>query len=372
MLMTNSEQTFAIDLGNTQTKLKSITGEYVGISQYLPLSAFGTALNVAATSYDICEFKLASHTDDTILWGPELDKLSLTKGLQNTRANTNRYSLPEYQTMFELALGYLVYKQSPQNDKSITIDLVIGLPSDDFVSGIYNQTVASFLKGEHVIQVFNNTYSITVNKINIVGQTQGTLFDLRFDNLGQDAFPDYMNKFATLVDFGGGTILFDQYEYGSRSNVSEQTFNGAHQFAADVAHQYNISKEGMSYDIQLSQNDILIMLKNHHDHEPYIINYNAYTDIDITDIVLKQKDIVTQGIINKLKELPNWGRSQYFIVTGGGAHLINSDLLNQYLQTKKLKATFLIDPEMANVRGFYKLGIALNPNMQSLIQRSIL
>lgn len=348
----------AIDLGNGNLKIRTIAGTFIGPSQYI--RSFGPRIPGTQNVDDILEFSFPELGSEKYLWGTDLGNLKSLDQAIDTRSFKGRYQQESYKKMFLIALAYAVNKD-PFHKSSYTVEIVGGMPTDDAKSEANREAVRNALVGTHDVVVEGTPYSITVetqDNVKLLPQAVGTLIDLAYDKTGNQIHPEFFSTGrTTLVDFGTGTILYDQFVAGRHADSSMQTRGGAFKIAEEVARQANeISK----FDVEFKAKDVFTMFNNHQDNTPYIIQKNKMIKQNVTSIVQGQIDQVTKDIIAQLKDIPEWDTSDNFVVTGGGSHLVNHKILDQFLQTKGLSATYIENPLTANVNGFYKYVLSVS------------
>lgn len=387
------KQLIAIDLGNTTSKIKYLTGEYNAPSQYVSTTGKSEKLPTANVYNSIHEYELPGQ-DDIFLWGSDVSRLKASGNLIETRSEGNRYTEKPFQNLMQMILGFVANEENiitPLENNQLTVDVSIGLPTDDYeanrhlrnsdgsysdpeefsqegyIAKEHEDNYVMFLKGDHYVRVDGIEYTITVDHVNISDQPQGTLMSQAYDKFGQSLNPQILTGQVTEIDFGGLTILTSQYENGRRSNKSDQINEGAYKLAENVARRWNTSEKA-NPRLKVDMNHVLDMLRRHDpEDDKYIIHYNKNTDYDVTDIVNDEINMKTELIIDRLKSIPNWDSSEYFLITGGGAHLVNYAMLNEFLNLYGLNAEKVSDPTFANVRGYYIMGMLKNPEVANNI-----
>lgn len=388
-------QAVAIDLGNTTTKVKTVFNEFEAASQYVDITdSVSERVPYSQVMDDLVEFQLTNHPERKMIWGTGISSIRDTTGLTETRDNSKRYLNEPFRNLMEMIFGYIAVKEEaliktnlPNN--TITLDLAIGLPTDDYDAKRYlensdgsfydakndkqltGDNYIAFLKGQHIVKANGKVYHINISNVNVLDQPLGTLIYQAFDQWGKirkiknevgDLVPnDYMRSHVTAIDYGGLTILTSQYELGYRSGKSDQIDEGAYKLAQNVATRWNKSEKADS-KMKITIDHVLIMLR-HHDFESnkYIVYYNRNAGFDVSDIVQDEINKSTQLIITRLKNLAGWDKSDYLFTTGGGANLINYDMLNTFLNAYYLKALKIPDSTFANVRGFFILCLKNSP-----------
>ena len=385
-----NKQLIAIDLGNTTTNIKYLTGESEGVSYYINTAGNSQRIPVIDDEFsDIKEFVLPENPDQVLLWGEGLSELSSTDGIVETRSDGQRYLEKSFRNLLEILLGHVadeVNKVTPLPEGRLRVDLALGLPTDDYdakrflqnsdgsVSSIESlnhrgkadaseDNYVNFLKGIHEVKVNGQDFVIEVDNISIVDQPQGTLVYQAMNEYGEYRCPEVMKDHVTIIDFGGLTILTSQYERGRRYSKSDQINDGAYKLATNVATRWNKS-ELANPRLKITLNHVLTMLRNHDPKDPqYVIRYNQNTEYDVTDIVLDEMNKATQLIIDRLKGLTGWESSDFFFITGGGANLINYEKLNGFLNDYGLQAQKIDNSTYANVRGFHTIGLLNNKDV---------
>lgn len=376
-LPVDKPQVIAIDLGNTATNIQSMLEDYEGPSYYIDSTSNSQEILLPQQKSDLMDFELKNDPGKTFRWGIGLRNIKVPEGVVETRSEGNRYLEKPFRNLMEMALGAVAYAEDrvePLTKQTIQVNLSIGLPTDDYEAqrflqnsdksfGMEGEVVdnyIAFLKGDHHVKVNGKAYTIQVLNITVSDQPQGTLTSEAFDAFGRYKNPEILDGHTTIIDCGGLTDLISQYQRGRRFNKAAQLNEGAFRLAANVASRWNKSKNANPH-IKVTQEDVLRMLYGHDpEDETYIIHYNKREQYDVTDIVKDEINRATQEVIELLKGMKGWDTSDNILVTGGASYLINYDMLNDFLNQYGLEAIRVEDPKVANVRGFYIMGLLKN------------
>ena len=337
---------YALDLGNKQTKLKSEKIEKVLPSYFVETSLYGnrnyfTSLKAEKDSKD---FESINDKGFTYAWGTELDVESIRQVTDSSGFGLSRYTSREFQLLVDFALAELAYEEN--TDKTVYVDVVTGVPSADFKSAQILQAVAKAIKGNHTVTVNDKQINVCVEKLFIIPQPLGTIYNIIANDKGAIVDSQYLNANIGVVDIGGGTVLIDAIRSMNLVDDNrEQLQTGA----------YSLYK---SITTELSASDVIL---NEYELERVIrLNSGVWSPdgnkmIDLNSAIQNQSKLYTRRLASSIKTTyKGFGRMQKIILTGGAANLINYDELNQELRGL---VHVVEDSELANVRGFYKYAI---------------
>lgn len=344
---------FSLDLGNKQVKLKAGKIEKVLPSYFVESSQYGNRdlLAFAKTEKDARDYSSPNDNGFTYVWGTELD-IEMLRPEQITDTSgfgIRRYTSREYQLLVDFALAELA-REFEESKESLKVNVVTGLPTEDYNDRSILEQVAKVIKGPHIVTIDGQSYSVIVEKLLILPQPLGTVGNLVMDDKGTKVDNDFDNANIGVVDLGGGTVLIDALK---NMNMAEdnrtQLTNGAYTLFKQISKE--LSKKGHI----ISEFELEKVIRNIIG-DKYIWSPDGIQKIDITDDVLKQQKLYTRQIASSVKSTyKGFGRMQKILLTGGSANLIDF----KEIQRDLFDLCVLVeDSELANVRGFYKFGLA--------------
>lgn len=347
----------ALDLGNLQTKIKTRKEVLVFPSKlvntldtgYMP-EKLGDELKFKAQTDNHLRTYQVLNQPDSFLWGTNLDQLHLSNEILDSMGDKNRNQNEIFKNLIQFSLARAVMPLITNKDHKLTIDVVTGMPTADFVIDSDDQvkTLAKLIKGDHSVLIDGQNYSFRVDQLVILPQPAGTMYDLLLDDKGELKDPELLDQKVRIIDIGGGTLILNEFDnFELNINVESTSPDGAQKL-------YNQIKAHS--DEQLNQNLIEKAFRTSKENGGKLLYKRTSTITkDITD---EAKPIIrhwTQLIINKINTV--FTGSQDFdrtIFTGGSINLIDKDYIDQMIPN----AQFVKNGELANVSGFYKTFIA--------------
>ena len=343
-------ETFALDLGNLQTKIKSSKKEKVLPSRFLDYndlgdqstSLFGSKLNVNkyTTNFDTM-FEYA--------WGTELLKANVKGNYIDTIHFEDRYNTNEFKLLADFAIGELAKDFEEAKNSILEVMIITGVPTNDFNKEAV-KAIINVLNGDHNVTVNDESLNIRVKEVKVIPQPVGTVYNEVLDYEGYVKQESYLDEHITIVDIGGGTILIDTLLNMNLSDTGRtQKESGAYKIYEMVAN--NCIKDNIH---GISSSDVEKIIRNS-SGDQYYFKPNKNESFDITKYVKKAKIKYTRELINTINtSLKGTSNIDTFLFTGGGANLINhEEILHVYKH-----AIFVKNSEIANVNGFYKFGVA--------------
>lgn len=332
---------FAIDFGNGYVKAKSEKGEFVipaklGFERDLGTSSLGGMLE---QSYDINIFHRKQDKVNYV-FGKEIDEAISPEKHIKAYSSNNRYTLTSFQQLVDFSLAELA---SFENEKTIDVRLVTGMPSRDMdKQGLVND-FKEFLEGHHIVFRNGEEFVINVKELRIIEQPLGTLLNVFLtDDL--KVHRTFKEGLIVVIDFGSGTTIVDVYQNMKR--VGGDTIrNGMIQFYNGIA---KLLSEDKSIDVDSQYIEEGIMNKT------YIAKFGqqkiSFKD-QFEQVLIQRLQTVIQKYENEIEreELVN-----DFIITGGGSYIIGEQL-------KEHKPTFRIadNPQLSTAKGYFKLAQSL-------------
>lgn len=336
-----TKEIFALDLGNKQTKLKSSKGEHVLPSHFLKKRRLGTSIGNSFDNLDLTTFSVPFSNEEYV-WSNTIDSLHLDSKMTDTLVRGNRYAKPAFKLLANFALGLMASDFEGASSKILEVELVVGLPSKDYIEEEKTDALVEVLKDQHQVKLDVETYTIKVSDITILPQPFGTLYQQLIDDQGLILDDSLKASKVGIIDVGGGTILIDTINNLMADNsVSKQINSGVDSLYRNIAE--NLKGEVSVYKIDKALRS-----------QDRVYEYSQNNKIDISELASQSIDDFTEDLINSINStLDDIVSMDALIFTGGGTNLINAKMIQEEYDN----VTFVEDPELANVRGFYKLGL---------------
>ncbi len=333
---------YALDLGNKQVKLKSAKIERVLPSYFVESELYGNRsfFNDITDDKDTKDFESVHDSGVKYVWGTDLD---LTTDVTDSAGfGLSRYKSREFKLLVDFALAELATHDAV-GEETVTVDVVTGVPSDDYANLKILEQVASVIKGKHLVTVDGKTISIVVENLLIVPQPLGTLYDIVCDDSGEIVEEAFKTANIGLVDVGGGTVLMDSFRsMNMELNKRDQTTNGSYALFRDIIRELNKD------NIQISEYELEEAIRKHDG----MWSPDNMQKIDLKPVIEAESKKYTRRLISRVKSAyKGLGRLQKVIYTGGTANLLDKEELEDYYGNLLYVVE---DAEMANVRGFYK------------------
>lgn len=334
---------YALDLGNKQTKLKSAKIEKVFPSYFVEAELYGNRsfFGSVKAERDIKDYESTNDKGVTYVWGTELD---LTVSVTDTAGfGLSRYTSREFQLLADFALAEIAWLENTEEPVYVTV--VTGLPSEDFKNAKITETVAQVLKGTHTVTIGNKVVTVIVDKLLIIPQPLGTVMDMVSDENGETIDKEFATANVGVVDIGGGTVLIDALRsMNMADDTREQLNKGA----------YSLFKQ-----ITTALTEDNIVLSEYELERAIRLTGGIWSPdniqrYDLNPWIAIQSNIYTRRLASSIKTTyKGFGRMQQILITGGAAKLIDFE----ELQTSLFGLAHIVsDPEISNVRGFYKYG----------------
>lgn len=342
---------FAIDPGNRQVKLMSEKGTKVLPSYYVDAEEYGDR-NVLAFAKG--ESKTSDYTTDrdrgyTYVWGEGLN--SGAKVVTDTMRSDGRYNTREFGVLVDFALAELARDFQESKDGMLDVVVVTGVPTEDYDKPEVISQVISAIKGVHSATIDGVSHVVKVHDVYVLMQPVGTAIDIMVDEKGDviDGV-DIEDSLVGIVDCGGGTVLieaFDSMNLDKKNRV--QMFEGSYTLLTDIR-----NKATKKYS-SITNNEVELMLRECGKTEKYLWSPNGNETYDLTDIVMEERSRYTRKVASTVNAAYKANkRMKTVYVTGGTANLLVRSEFEQAVP----KAKFVEESEIANVRGFYKYGLA--------------
>jgi len=337
----------ALDLGNRQTKMKSEKIEKVFPSYYYKVRELGNRELLSGINDDASteDYVTARDADEPVAWGEHLNASS--PAIVETIGGTDRYGKRKFKVLADLAIAKLA---SYDEDKAPDVAIVTGVPTSDFNNDATLAELSKTLKGMHSVTIAGKPHSINVVDAVVLPQSVGTIINEITDECGNIADSPLANGTVGVVDVGGGTVLIDSVnQLALMDKGREQLNTGATKLYEDIKKEIE-----RRHPITVAQveNAVRRGVDGKYNWSP-----NNRDTEDISAIVMKQRRAFTRDIVEKVSATyRNLGAMQAILFTGGASKLLIADEIYEEIDRELVK--FVADPEVANVRGFYKFALA--------------
>lgn len=334
---------YALDLGNKQVKAKSAKIERVLPSYFIESSLYGNRsfFGGLTTQKDVKDFESVNDKGITYVWGTDLD---LSADVTDCSGfGMERYQSREFSLLVDFTLAELAIFDAAEGE-TITVNVVAGLPTDDFLNPKIKEQVISVIKGKHLVTVDGTTLTIIVDKLLLLPQPLGTAYNLALDD---DGMPLENNPLENidfgLVDAGGGTILIDAFrdlkmDYDKRV----QTNNGSYALFRKIVNKLN------EVDISINEYE----LENAIRKTDGIWSPDGVRKIDLNPTIEEEAKLYTRRLATTVRTAyKGFSSAAKYIFTGGTANLLDEDELELSWPGKWIVVE---DAELSNVRGSFK------------------
>lgn len=221
-----------------------------------------------------------------------------------------------------------------------TFNVVTGLPTSYFAA--YRDAWVNNLRGSHVLKFKVNGQekekTITIDKLKVVPQPLGTLYDRALNQAGAIQDEDLASLSVGVVDVGFKTTDFavaDQLEFIDHLSGSTPIgLSNAYGLISErLRSEFKIDKEQHELDRIVERGEVRIAGK-------------AY---DISRIKREVFERIALKIITELDSLWDYRNLDVIFFTGGGAQALAEWLLPEFRN-----AILADSPQVANTRGFLK------------------
>jgi plasmid segregation protein ParM len=220
-------------------------------------------------------------------------------------------------------------------------NVVTGLPPSYYLA--FKDELAEMVKGNHSIIIntdgTDRKKTIVVDKVKIIPQPLGTLFQKLFNQSGVLEDKDMARSRIGIIDVGFRTTDFavaDKLEYIDKMSYSTATgMSNAYGLVSEhLRNQFRIYKENFELDEIIQEAKIKIAGKVH----------------DLTQVKKEAFEQVAAKILTEMNSI--WDRRELdlIFVSGGGGKAL-ADYLLPELET----AVLIEDSQIANVHGYLKL-----------------
>ncbi len=336
-----------VDVGNKQVK---ILGDNSDVAIY----------PAALVKYDTIESmvddtKLKNYslyqTDETnnapFLWGENL--AAFGANVQETKGTDfTRYDDPLFKNLVLAAVASYVKEQNAKDDATKVTDLAIetGMPTAHYLdprNGGEKGESYAWLRGKHVLTIDGETLTFNVTDVEVRPQSYGTaaLFAKTYEL-------DFGETVAVL-DFGGGTMVFDVYRVTEDGMALLRDFNIQENKGADVLIDNlvrAITAEGVTNPNRNNHSKIQDMLIK----QNYVMRVGIGKERDFSDVFQREINRYVNNLLDNINHAGiEFNTLAALIITGGGANWVNAEAFEN-----RVEMIYWFDqPETANVRGFY-------------------
>lgn len=224
-------------------------------------------------------------------------------------------------------------------------NVVTGLPVDYYQ--LYKDDWALLMQGTHAIRFScggeEKPLLITIDKIQMIPQPFGTLYDRRLDQEGNMIDTEFSGLKLGIVDVGYKTsdlaLASDMEFVGKQSSSSEIAMSTAFQMIAQrIQDKFKVEKENYELDKVVETGVLRVSGVPH----------------DISEIKKEAFSLVADKIATEVNSLWDKREIDVIVLTGGGGKAIA-----EYFLPKFPQAILVKDSQFANVRGYLKLANAL-------------
>lgn len=224
-------------------------------------------------------------------------------------------------------------------------NVVTGLPVDYY--RIYKDDWAQLMQGTHAVRFGSDAEErpmlITIDKIQMIPQPFGTMYDRRIDEEGVLLQNEFAGLKVGIVDVGYKTTdlaLADDLEFvGKKSKSLEIAMSTANSLIAQkILEKYKVEKEANELDKIIEAGMLRVAGVPH----------------DLGDLKKEAYSTVADIIATEVNSI--WDRREIDVImlTGGGGKA-----LSEYFLPKFPQAFLVTGSQYANVRGYLKLAHAL-------------
>ena len=350
---------FALDVGNKQTKFKSKDYEGVFpsalINQRDVQSVFSLGTPEGLTSAKVNGDSQAYYCGQGVL------NYSQNK-LLDSLGFGDRYKREVYHLLNEFALNVLAKKSTEKLDD---IHVIAGLPTGDYTKEVIDEIKTIFLEktGEdfkartHLVTVDDEEVLTKVTDVTVLPQPIGTFYNEVLKENGDVKQGELVSKRVAIVDIGGGTLLLDELDNVQLdTNYRIQLETGANTLYSDLRSslmkRYSLNTDLHKIELMVREGLADSALEN----ARFVYRQSDNNRFDVTEIVLSAVQHWTNTIINNVfTTFQNLNEVDAVIVTGGSASIIDKQAFADAF-SDSTKVIFVDEPELANVRGFYKYG----------------
>lgn len=250
-------------------------------------------------------------------------------------------------------------------EKLDDIHVIAGLPTGDYTKEVIDEIKSVFLEktGEgfkartHLVTIDDEEVLTKVTDVTVLPQPIGTFYNEVLKENGDVKQGELVSKRVAIVDIGGGTLLLDELDNVQLdTNYRIQLETGANTLYSDLRsslmQRYSLNTDLHKIELMVREGLADSALEN----ARFVYRQSDNNRFDVTEIVLSAVQHWTNTIINNVfTTFQNLNEVDAVIVTGGSASIIDKHAFADAF-SDSTKVIFVDEPELANVRGFYKYG----------------
>jgi len=336
---------FAVDFGNGYVKAKSEQKTLIYSSKMGHESEMGSSsLSELETNYDVGIFQRKD--EEKFVLGNDVGEVIEPSRLLSTSDLNNRYD----NTLFKRLIDFvLVDLASYENEESIDVRLVTGMPSHELAMSEKRKKFHDYLLGRHIAVKDGKEYVVNVKELKIIEQPLGTLLN-EFMNDELKIHKTLKHGNIVVIDLGSGTTIIDYYKNMKR-NDGTVINEGMNHFLNHIAKQLTqkvetpIDDEHINRGIRNGKYTAILAETAY----PFKQQFELETTKKIQSIMSKYTSVVDQeSLVNR------------FILTGGGANVIGQTFAQEKDNFFKVE-----NPQTAIVNGYFKLAQSLDKHSQT-------
>ena len=294
------------------------------------------------------EMIAVADTDDKHLQVEVDGKAYFVGELAERQSNVRYFTLDQAQFIGKFAKVFALAAAAQLVKGFVPVNLVTGLPIGYYRQ--YKDELAKLLIGEHSVALIDSNgkreeKSISVNKVRVVPQPFGSLFNIMLNDLGEMADKRLVRDKIGIIDVGFRT---SDYTISDKMRYSER---GSRTTDSGIARAFNVIasklRENSGVNIELYR------LYDAIDSGSIKIRGKVYDIKSLTEQVFTQ---LATSIANEVDRLwvDDWDIDAMVITGGGGA------VLSKYLKPLLNGVILETDPEqdmrLFNVYGYRKFG----------------
>lgn len=355
---------FSLDLGNKRVKMvsemkkKSFPAYFVETSEYGNQDVLSLLIdkdNKEGRKKDVNTY-IINKSNVSYTWGKEVDTTTVSNVLDTLAFGVKRYKDKNFRNLVSMALCEMA--RDFKFDKQLEVNVVSGLPTDDFNTQACIDALNEALKGIHTVNINGENITVEVKETFIMAQPVGTAVDFFVGDEGEGRMDLLQSKNIAVVDNGGGTRLIDILKKAAlEKNKRSQSPKGAFTLYELISNRLN-SDYSDKFDIHTDVYDIEKLIRDTKENGEkgkelkYIYSPNGDDYINVSEVVNEEIDKYTEkGINDVMKTLSGFGSIFRILYTGGTSNIINREIVKE----KFGKAVvFVEDSEYATAKGYLK------------------
>ena len=357
---------FAIDLGNKQTKMTDGQHTYIYPSSLLQARKVDSGFSLDDKMDNMEKFK-SSAQNGAFYWGKGILKYG-KNDLSESLSFDRRYENRIFVQLCEFSLAKLAQNYDEARDGVLTVDYVMaGLPSADADNDDNVKQIKDIFKGQHLVEIDGTPITVKVKQVFVFPQSTGTLYSIMYRGYNFEKpkeskvtaqeveLVNFMNEGVVgIVDIGGGTVLLDIL----RNSVFSRNDRDQLNLGANTLYENIAGRVSRQFNINADIHKIEVLIRNGIKDGSFVYTRSAINKYDVTDIVKEEIEQWTYEIIDNINStFKSLSDIDILIVTGGGSEIIDKDIFVDAFPQIKVK--FVDDAEVANAKGFYYKGKAL-------------